>query len=120
MILSASFIVVGAIAWRYWQIKDYPIGIAYGFNSPDNKFEAAAVTMYDKRFVGPDYTWTKFEVSDAATQKTLFSKKFKDRRGSLETDEIIDHIKWSEDSTQVDYVYRSEVICTVKTAELPQ
>jgi len=120
IIALGAVLVLAAMVWRWWFIRLYPVGVAYGFESPDGKFEASAVTMFGKRFLGPSYTWTKLDVADTISHETLFTRHFRHLKGCLDSENRNDDIKWSTDSTQVEYWYEGEVICVVMTKELLQ
>jgi len=119
-VLVPAVLIVGVTLWRWWNVKDYPIGVSWGLESPDGRFLASAVTMFGRKFFGPDFSWSRFEVSAADSNRTFFTRDFPDLPGALETEDKVEDIKWTPDSKQVTFFFESREIHTVNIEELPQ
>ena len=111
-IMIVALLIIGAAAWRWWQILPYPAGAGQFRTSPNGQYEAHATTVSDQDFWGKEKDWYEFSIipkGSTAPTKTL-RKDISPGEAVFNMRTTNQVIHWAEDSKSVTFLFQSKEI----------
>jgi hypothetical protein len=103
--IAAVIVVVAlgaGVAYRYSQIRIYPVGVGWNMSSPNGRYRAFATTFFDRSFFGRHTAFYGFEIEDCTEKRTVVEERTPPMPES-EAEELGSEacIHWSPDSRSV-------------------